>query len=176
MTLRLVPNATIMTEPTLTPAKLWKRMTADQRLKAARAFWLDEQATDDQLQAVLVIAQQKKFRPKFVLSLDSDRKARHLSGLLNLPEPLAARTLVIYHLADQREMMGTFLDALGIAHDNGLIQDDGVKPDSEKLKPAVAALKEKFPADDVSLYLQTLVCQDPETWGALGEAAGIDAK
>ena len=43
-------------------------MTADQRLRAAKAFWLDEQATDDQIQAVLVIAQQKKFRPKFILS------------------------------------------------------------------------------------------------------------
>jgi hypothetical protein len=158
-----------MTEPTptLTPSKLWKRMTPDQRLRVARSFWLDEEATDDQIQAVLVIAQQKKFRPKFVLSLDNERKAKHLSGLLSLPEALAARALVIYHLAGQRDMMGAFLDALGIAHENGLIQDDGAKPDPEKLQPAVAALKDKFPAEDVSLYLQTLVCQDPETWGGL---------
>jgi len=162
-----------MTEPTLTPSKLWKRMTADQRLRAAHAFWLDEQATDDQIQAVLVIAQQKKFRPKFVLSLDTDRKAKHLAGLFSLPDALAARALVIYHLAEQRAMMGAFLDALGIAHENGLIQDDGVKPDPEKIKPAVAALKEQFPADDVTLYLETLVSQDPETWGALGEAGAI---
>ena len=158
-----------MTEPTLTPSKLWKRMSPEQRLKAARAFWLDEQATDDQIQAVLTIAQQKKFRPKFILSLDSERKAKHLAGLFLVPDTLAARALVIYHLAEQRAMMGAFLDALGIAHENGLIQDDGVKPDQEKIQPAVATLKEKFPADDVSLYLQTLVCQDPETWGALRE-------
>jgi hypothetical protein len=163
-----------MTEPTLTPSKVWKRMTADQRLRVSRAFWLDEQATDDQIQAVLVIAQKKKFRPKFVLSLDTDRKAKHLSGLFALPDPIAARALVLYHLADQREMMGTFLDALGIAHENGLIQDDGVKPDPEKIQPAVATLKEKYPAPDVSLYLQTLVCQDPETWGALQDSLGLD--
>jgi len=90
--------------------------------------------------------------------------------LLSLPDPLAARALVIYHLADQREMMGAFLDALGIAHENGLIQDDGVKPDPEKIAPAVAALNEKFPAEDVALYLQTLVCQDPDTWGGLRES------
>ena len=169
MILRHRPTVIIMTESTLTPSKLWKRMTADQRLKAARAFWLDEQATDDQIQAVLVIAQQKKFRPKFVLSLDTDRKAKHLSGLRTLPDPLAARALVIYHLAEQRDMMGAFLDALGIAHENGLIQDDGVKPDPDKLRPAVAALNEKFSADDVTLYLNTLLCQDPETWGGLKE-------
>ena len=57
----------------LSPSRLWKRMTSDQRLLAARAFWLDEQATDDQLQAVLLISQQKKFRPKTVVSLDEDR-------------------------------------------------------------------------------------------------------
>jgi len=158
-----------MTEPTLTPSKLWKRLTAEQRLKVARAFWLDEEATDDQIQAVLAIAQHKKFRPKFILSLDPDRKAKHLSGLFSLPDPIAARALVIYHLAEQRPLMSAFLDALGIAHENGLIQDDGLKPDPEKIQSAVATLKEKFPADDVSLYLQTLVCQDPETWVALRE-------
>ena len=162
-----------MTEPTLTPSKLWKRITAEQRLRIARAFWADDQATDDQMQAIIVIAQQKKFRPKFLLSLDDDRKARHLSGLFTLPDTLVARALVIYHLAEQRELMGAFLDALGIAHENGLIQDDAVKPDPEKLQPAVAAIKDKYPADDVALYLQTLVCQDPETWGALGDAAEV---
>ena len=147
-------------------------MTADQRLRAARAFWLDEQATDDQIQAVLVIAQQKKFRPKFVLSLDTDRKAKHLSGLFSLPDALAARTLVVYHLAEQREMMGAFLDALGIAHENGLIQEESVKPDPEKIAPAVAQLDQQFPAEDVRVYLTTLLSQDPETWGALANHLG----
>jgi hypothetical protein len=160
-----------MTEPTtLTPAKLWRHMTAEQRLRAAKAFWLDDQATDDQIQAVMVIAQAKKFRPKFVLSLDEDRKAKHLASLVALPENLAARTLVVYHLAEHREMMGAFLDALGIAHEKGLIQDDGAKPDPSRIAPAVTQLREKFAADDVTLYLKTLLCQDPETWGGLKDA------
>jgi hypothetical protein len=157
----------IMTEQTLTPARLWKRMTSEQRMRAARAFWTDEQAADDQLQAVLQIAQQKKFRPKTVISLDDERKARHLATLPSLPDQLAARALVVYHLAEQRELMGAFLDALGIAHENGLIKDDEVKPDEAKIAPAVAAITEKFPAESVTLYLNTLVCQDPETWSAL---------
>ena len=144
-------------------------MTADQRLKVARAFWLEEEATDDQIQAVLVIAQQKKFRPKFVLSLDTERKAKHLSGLFSLPDSIAARTLVVYHLAEQREMMGAFLDALGIAHENGLIQDEGVAPDPAKVGPAVSKLAQEFPEENVSLYLNTLLCQDPGTWGLLAD-------
>ena len=48
---------------TLTPSRLWKSLTLDQRQRIARAFWLDEEAVEDQLQAALLIAQQKKFRP-----------------------------------------------------------------------------------------------------------------
>jgi|SRR5579884_1725457 len=155
-----------MTEP-LTPSRLWKRMTAEQRQRAARAFWMDPDARADQLQAVMLIAQQKKFRPKTINGLDVDRRARHLATLPSLPDALAARALIVYHLADQRPMMGAFLDALGIAHENGLIQEDTVKPDPEKIGPAADVLRKQFPADDVNLYLETLFCQDPETWGAL---------
>ena len=155
-----------MTE-TLTPSRLWKQMTADQRQRAARAFWLDSDAKADQLQAVMLIAQQKKFRTKTINGLDVDRKARHLATLASMPDALAARALVVYHLADQRPMMAAFLDALGIAHENGLIQEDSIKPDAAKVGPAVEALRSRFPTDDVALYLDTLLCQDPETWGAL---------
>ncbi len=156
-----------MTESTLTPSRLWRRMTADQRLRAARAFWPDEQAADDQVQAVMLIAQQKKFRPKFILGLDDERRAKHLASMVALPEAMAARCLVVYHLTEQREMMGLFLDTLGLKHENGLIEDDNAKPDPEKIGPAVAAIAGKYPAEDVSLYLTTLLVQDPETWGGL---------
>jgi hypothetical protein len=158
-----------MTDAPLTPSKLWKHMNADQRQRAARAFWLDDDAADDQIQAVLIIANAKKFRPKFVLALDVDRKIRHLATINNVPDALAARILVVYHLTDHREMMGAFLDALGIEHENGLIASDDVKPEPDKVGPAAAVLYEKYPLVDVTLYLDTLLCQDPETWGALAD-------
>jgi hypothetical protein len=144
-------------------------MSAEQRQRAARAFWSDEEAADDHVQAALLIAQQKKFRPKTVVGLDVERKAKHLASIAALPEPLAARALVVYHLAEQRPMMGAFLDALGIAHENGLIKDDGVKPETSKIALAAAQIAKQFPAEDVRLYLNTLLCQDPDTWGALSD-------
>jgi hypothetical protein len=152
----------------LTPSRLWKQMTLDQRLLAGRAFWQDEQASDDHVQAVLLIAQQKKFRPKSVVSLNDERKARHLASLTSLPDGLAARALILYHLAEQRPMMSAFLDALGIAHENGLIQDDLAAPDPMKLGPAVAQIAQQYPPESVSLYLNTLLSQDSKTWEALG--------
>ena len=158
-----------MTE-TLTPSRVWKRLSLDERQRVARAFWSDPDAIDDQLQAALLIAQQKKFRPKTVVGLDVGRKARHLATLGSLPDGTAARALIVYHLAEQRPMMAAFLDALGIAHEGGLIQEDSVKPDAAKLGPAVAQLAQQFPVEDVRLYLSTLLSQDPETWGALDAA------
>jgi hypothetical protein len=144
-------------------------MSGAQRLASSRAFWSDTEAVDEQVQAALLIAQQKKFRPKTVIGLDLDRKSKHLASLASLPDPIAGRVLVLYHLSDQRALMGRFLDALGIEHENGLIKEDDVKPDVGKLAPAAAAVVKEFPADDVRLYLTTLMCQDPETWGGLNE-------
>ena len=76
---------------------------------------------------------------------------------------------MLYHLSDQRALMGRFLDSLGIEHENGLIKEDNVQPDKDKLAPAATALAREFPPDDVRLYLTTLLCQDPETWGGLDE-------
>jgi hypothetical protein len=155
------------TDTTLTPSRLWRKMTLEQRQRAARAFWDDEEATNDQVQAALLIAQQKKFRPKTVISLDVDRKTRHLASLITLPDSIVARALIAYHLAEHRPMMGAFLDALGITHENGLIQQEDVKPDAAKVGSAAAELAAKFPQGDVQLYLNTLLSQDPETWEAL---------
>jgi hypothetical protein len=144
-------------------------MTSDQRLQVAKAFWLDEEAANDQLQAILLISQQKKFRPKTVASLDDDRKARHLASLGTLPDTVAARALIVYHLAEQRPMMGAFLDEVGIKHEEGLIADDDVKPDASKVGAAAAKIAGQFPPESVSLYLNTLLCQDPETWNSLAD-------
>ena len=158
-----------MPETPLTPGRLWKSMSSTQRLAAVHAFWREEQATDEQLQAVMLIAQQKKFRTKSVLALDLERRARHLASIVNLPDSLAARALIAYHLAEQRPMMGAFLDALGIAHEDGLIKEDNVAPDASRLAPAAAQVAQQFPAADVALYLSTLLCKDPETWRGLAD-------
>src|ERR1700674_3327039 len=133
---------------TLTPSRLWKQMNGAQRLASARAFWSDDEAVDDQIQAALLIAQQKKFRPKTVVGLDLGRKSKHLASLASLPDAIAARALVLYHLSDQRALMGRFLDALGIEHEDGVIKEDAVKPNASKLAPAAAELAREFPADD----------------------------
>jgi hypothetical protein len=152
------------------PSKIWKRMPSERRAAAAELFWNDEQSAEQQVEACASIATHMKFRAKTVLSLPVDKKAKYLVGLPTITDAVAARALVNYHLDRQRPMMGAFLDALGVAHDNGLINEDTVvKPESEKLRAAAAKIAGEYPAEDVALYLSTLVSQDPETWGELAE-------
>jgi hypothetical protein len=150
------------------PSQLWKQLSAERKLRAADAFWKDDSATMEQTEAVLAIAQRIKFRVSSVLKMPREKKARQLVALTGLSEIVAARLLVAYHLDQQRPMMAAFLDALGVQHDNGLIADEELAaPDKEKLQAAVKTLSASFPAEDVTLYLSTLIWQDPETWGAL---------
>jgi hypothetical protein len=155
------------------PSRIWKRMPPERRKQAAELFWDDEQSAEQQVEACATIATQMKFRAKSVLNLPVEKKTRYLVTLPNVSDTVAARALVNYHLALHRPMMGEFLDALGVAHEEGLIKEDTVvKPESETLRAAAAHISGKYPAEDVSLYLATLVSQDPDTWGELAELAG----
>ena len=152
------------------PSRLWKKMSPEQRLAAAELFWSDEQSTEQQIEAVGALASHMKFRPKSVISLPIDKKAKYLATLPVVSDTVAARALVNYHLDRQRPMMAAFLDALGIAHENGLISEENVtKPDAAQLKAAASDLASKFPKEDVLLYFSTLVSQDPDTWSQLAE-------
>ena len=153
------------------PSQLWKQLSPERKLLAAEAFWRDENAAVEQADAVATIAQRIKFRAKSVMTMPVDKKARQLVTMPGVSELVAARLLVAYHLAQQRPMMRSFLDALGIKHDDGLIEDEDVQaPSADALRNAAKTLSGTYPAEDVSLYLSTLIWQDPETWGALSEA------
>src|SRR6187397_1049222 len=152
------------------PSKIWRRMPLERRVDAAGLFWDDEHSADQQMEAVAALATHMKFRPRSVITLAPEKRAKYLAQLPTVTDTIAARALVNYHLERQRPMMGAFLDLLGIAHEDGLISEENLpKPDDAKVKQAAKDLAEKYPAEDVSLYLATLVSQDPETWESLVE-------
>jgi hypothetical protein len=157
---------------TFRPSKLWRRLPLERRVDAAGLFWDDEHTADQQVEAVASIATHMKFRPRSILGLAPEKRAKYLAQLPTISDAIAARALVNYHLERQRPMMGAFLDLLGIPHENGLINEENVaKPTIEKVREAAAELSSKYPPEDVSLYLATLVSQDPETWEGLIEVA-----
>jgi hypothetical protein len=152
------------------PSHLWKLLSPERKQQAAEAFWQDENAAVEQAEAMAAIAQRIKFRMKSVQALPTEKKARHLVAIGNVSEIVAARLLVAYHLRHQRPMMASFLDALGIPHEEGLIAEEQVEAHSaERLGQAARTLTASYPPEDVAMYLSTLIWQDPETWGALAD-------
>lgn len=157
------------------PSQLWKKLSQERKLQAADAFWRDENAEAEQAEAIAAIAQRIKFRVKSVQALPREKKAHYLTSLAGVSEIVAARLLVAFHLWHQRPMMASFLDALGIPHENGLIADgDLPAPSPERLSEAARTLAASYPADDVALYLATLVWQDPDTWGPLTDVPELE--
>lgn len=149
------------------PSRLWKSVSPGDRLDTAVAFWREgDEAT--RAQAIDAIARHLKFRHKSVMALPDDRKAQHLASLPVVPEAVASRLLIIHHLATKRPMMAAFLDALGIAHDNGVITAETIAPpDARRCERVASDLSATLPKDEVALYFATLVSQDEHTWGVL---------
>jgi hypothetical protein len=150
---------------------LWKQLQPTRRLPIATAFWQDTQSTDiavQHVEAMAALARRLNFRMKSVRALPAETRARYLAQMSDVSDMVAMRALVAYHMANARPLMAGFLDALGIAHDNGVITADQVPaPDAATLKKAVEAIRASYPADEVELYLRTLVAVDEDTWSGL---------
>jgi len=150
------------------PSQLWKRLSEERRFAAAEGLWRDPDAVAEQGELLGTIAQRIKFRIKSVVEMSVEKKARYVVALPTVSDFTAARLLVIYHVVYQRPMMRRFLDALEISHEDGMILDEEFATlPQERLASAASTLASVFPAEDVSLYLSTLIWQDPETWGGL---------
>lgn len=156
--------------PTL--AKLWMSLPTPVRSLAAKSFY--EHDPDDaslRMQAEAAIARAVKARDVFVRRLPAEKKIAYLATAVRPDELLASSLLLALHLEHRRPMLSAFLDALGIAHDNGLIAEDAqpAPPDAARLDAAARTLYESFPADDVTLYLKVLMAMDAGMWGGLAE-------
>ena len=98
-----------------TSVRLWKKLTRDERLAAARLFFAQppQEAFGSAL-AVLVKA--RHLRPQVARSLPPEEQARALSSVLDVGETLAGSLLVALHLGERRALLAEVsaeLDAAG---------------------------------------------------------------
>jgi len=82
--------------------------------------------------------------------------------------------LSAYHFAGHRSMLIDFLNAVGIAHENGYYETVGSAkpPTPEILEKTVNELLEKYRKLDVVIYLGALVVQDGVFWANLRPIVG----
>ena len=137
-------------------------------MAAATHFW--REPPEDVLGAALsAVIKARHVRPQVARALPPEEQARALAAVLDPGEPLAAALLVALHLGERRPVLATFLDAAGLAHDNGILREaDELQPLPEAAaRQGVRALVTAYPREQVETYLNTLWLQDPERWGAL---------
>ena len=149
--------------------QIWNLMGPERRQAAAEAFWgsPEQKAAHQQVEALL--AQRLKARPVFVKRLPFEKKAAYLSREMAANPHLWDAAMTAYHFAGHRSMLMDFLDAVGIAHENGHYETSGSTepPSAKTLENAVRQLLEKYRKLDVVVYLGALVIQDGMFWANL---------
>jgi len=111
------------------------------------------------------VARSLRFRPQAIRKLPMEQRAKRARMLIESTknENLAYEIIGGYLLKTCRELVIGFLDATGVKHQDGMIEDiEGAKPAHEKIAGAVAELDRKFAKDDVTLYLVLCAEQWPE--------------
>lgn len=152
------------------PSQLWASLEPEVRLAAARSLYShDWGEAPTRREADFAIMQGMRFRESAVRQLPIDRRARYVARSIRPTDSLAGSMLLALHLEQRRAMLSAFLDALKIPHADGLIAEDHeMKPPSTAtLQEAAKTLFERFPVDEVELYLATLYVLDRATWGGL---------
>lgn len=148
---------------------IWKSLAPEDRQRAAEAFWADESMRPQQQGMLQQMAKRYNFRTKSMQSLPASRKAKMLLEIQGLAPELLMNLMAAFHLHYRKEMLGDFLDALGIAHEGGFMKEsEGMEPPTEDaVRGAVETLKSKYPPQEVDVYLDILYLQDPEFWKGL---------
>jgi hypothetical protein len=111
------------------------------------------------------VAQSLHFRPQAIRKLPMAQRAKRAKMLVESSgNPNLAYELVGgYLLRTRKELVTGFLDATGVKHEQGMIEDvDGAKPAPDRIAPALIELDRKFPPEDVTLYLHLCVDQWPD--------------
>jgi hypothetical protein len=146
-----------------TSNRLWKTLTPEERNLAA-AEMVKDPTPLIRASVTAVVAETRKMRAIAARKLAPEVQARIVATVRDPGEVLASSLLVALHLGPRKPMLIAFLNALGLAHEEGVLKDDSTEPVAlDRLEQACAALRSE-PNAAVRVYLNTLWLQDPERW------------
>ena len=116
--------------------------------------------------ALASVAEARKLRPVFFER--SPRQQRHQDMVASLAKPrlelIAASLLREWLMKKQTAMLVDFLDAMGITHKDGAVDDLPETVEDSKLHAAVEKLLAKFPPEEVAVYLHAFYTMNQAHW------------
>ncbi len=138
---------------------------------------LGEGAPGAAAQALAAASAAMKARPKFMARQPAERQAAAVRRCLArvAASPLAEEMLAVYFLECRKELLLEWLDATGVKHEDGALEeDDPAEPDAERLEAAVAGFRKGDGPEERELLLCAFAAQSAIDWPrleALVEAA-----
>ena len=112
------------------------------------------------------VAEARKLRPVFLER--QPRPQRHAAMLSTLARPalemVSANLLRAWLLKKHNGLLVDFLNALGIEHKEGVVEDLPADIDDAKLRAAVDAVVAKYPPEVVSVYLNAFNDMNEVEW------------
>jgi hypothetical protein len=124
------------------------------------------------------VAEARKLRPIFLER--QARSDRHSTMLTTLSRPnmetTAATLIRAWLVKKQKPMLVAFLDGLGLAHNEGVVDDLPPAMDDAKLRAAVDGLLAKYPAEEVTVYLHAFNGMNEANWPNLKSLLETDPR
>jgi hypothetical protein len=112
------------------------------------------------------VAQARKLRPIFLER--QPRTQRHATMLTTLSrpalDPVTGNLIRTWLLKKYNSMLGDFLDALGLPHKEGVVENLPDSMDDAKLGAAVEILLAKYPSEVVAIYLNAFNEMNEVEW------------
>ena len=139
-------------------------------MSPALAVRIIECAHDDNKElyrtALNAVAEAKKLRAAFFERTPRAARHKEMAVLLSRPrlELISANLLREWLMKKETAMLADFLNALGIAHTDGAVDDLPASVEDATLTAAVENLLAKYPAEEVAVYLNAFYTMNEIQW------------
>ncbi len=116
--------------------------------------------------ALASVAEARKLRPIFFERTPRTQRHAEMAAALSKPrlELIAANLLRDWLMKKQTAMLIDFLDAMGIPHKDGAIDDLPATVEDAKLQGAIEKLVAKYPPEEVAVYLHAFYTMNQAQW------------
>lgn len=140
----------------------------------AEAFFsrIKESAPAIFAQSVHAASAALKSRPAFMLKQPFAKQVAAVRRALSrvATNPIADETLAVYFLEVQKGLLVEWLDAVGLAHEDGALEEDEPEqPEETKLRETVATFRAQDEDPDRELLLRAFAAQNSIDWPILDE-------
>jgi len=128
--------------------------------------------------ALAAVAQARHVRPVFLERQPRAERNKVMLSVLSKPQldTAAAAFIRAWLVQKQKAMLVDFLNALGITHEDGVVEDLPGSMEEEKLKAAIELLLGKYPHETVAVYLNAFNDMNAANWPNLKTALESDSR